>query len=83
MMHHLANARSVTSHVGSMYRTSFFLAFGGTGKAIVHRIGCINTIYISYTLQFQRYSPDNILLVKITTARSNQGHTMILHTFSP
>ena len=29
-----------------------------------------------YTLRFPRYSPDKILKVKVTTARSNQGVTM-------
>ena len=36
----------------------------------------------SYTLCFPRYSLDNSLYVKLTTARSNQGHT-ILHTILP
>ena len=36
----------------------------------------------SYTLQFPRYSPDKILEVKVTTARSNQGQTMTLHTYT-
>ena len=35
-----------------------------------------------YTLQLMRYSPDKILLVKVTKARSNQRHTMMLHTYT-
>ena len=30
-----------------------------------------------------RYSPDKILKFKVTRARSNQGSTMILHTYTP
>ena len=30
-----------------------------------------------------RYSPDKTLKVKVTTARSNQGHTMTLRTNPP
>ena len=37
----------------------------------------------SYTLRFQRYCPDKILKVKVTTARSNQGHTIMLNTYTP
>ena len=36
----------------------------------------------SYTLQFPRYSPGKIFKLKVTTARSNQGHTMTLHTYT-
>ena len=36
-----------------------------------------------YTLQFLTYGPDKILKVKVTTTRSNQGHTMTLHTYTP
>ena len=32
-------------------------------------------------LQFPRYSPDKIFKLKVTTARSNQGHTMTLHSY--
>ena len=35
-----------------------------------------------YQLPTPRYSPDKILLVKVTTAKSNQGHTMTLHTYN-
>ena len=34
-------------------------------------------------LQFLGYSPDKNLYVKVTAARSNQGHTMMLHTYRP
>ena len=40
-------------------------------------------VTISYTLRFLRYSPDKILEVKVITERSKQGHTMMLHTYSP
>ena len=36
----------------------------------------------SCTLRFLRYSPDNIFKLKVTTARSNQRHTMTLHTYT-
>ena len=36
-----------------------------------------------YTLQFLRQSPDKILKVKNTMARSNQGHTMTLNSYNP
>ena len=53
-MRHLANAHSVTGPAGSIYRTSFFWRLAGpvapTGKAIVHWIGCINTIKIKYCI---------------------------------
>ena len=44
---------------------------------------CTYSVYISYTLRFQRYSLDNALKVKVTAARSTQGHTMMLHTHYP
>ena len=34
-------------------------------------------------LQFPRYNPDKILKVEVTIARSNHGHTMTLHTYTP
>ena len=34
-------------------------------------------------LTFPRYSPDRILKVKVTTARSSQGHTMTVRTYIP
>ena len=37
----------------------------------------------SYTLRFLRYSPDKIFKLKVTTARSNQGHIIMLHTYTP
>ena len=40
----------------------------------------------SFKLQYlmvPRYSPDKILKFKVTRARSNQGPTMILHTYTP
>ena len=37
----------------------------------------------SYILQFPKYSPDKILKFKVTTARSNQNHTMILTPTPP
>ena len=37
----------------------------------------------SYTLRFPRYSLDKIFKLKVTTARSNQGHTRTLHTYTP
>ena len=36
----------------------------------------------SYTLRFPRYSPNKILWGKVTTARSNQSHTMMLYTYN-
>ena len=36
----------------------------------------------SYTLQFLRYGPDKILNVKVITARSNQGYTMMLYIYT-
>ena len=30
-----------------------------------------------------RYGPDKIFEVKVTKARSNQGHTVMLHTYTP
>ena len=36
-----------------------------------------------YILRFFRYSPDKIFKLKITTERSNQSHTMMLHTYTP
>ena len=35
-----------------------------------------------YTLRFPRYSPDKIFKLKVTAARSNQGQTMTLHTYT-
>ena len=29
------------------------------------------------------YSPDKIVYVKVSTARSKQGYTMLLHTYNP
>ena len=45
-----------------------------------HPKKCTYQASTSYTLWFPRYSPDKILKVKVTTARSNQGHTLTLHT---
>ena len=42
---------------------------------------CSCQVTTSYTLRFLRYSPDKILLVKVTAERSNQDHTMMLHTY--
>ena len=44
---------------------------------------CPYQVSTSYTLRLPRYSPDKILQVKVTTARSNQGQTMRLHTYNP
>ena len=44
---------------------------------------CPYQLSTSYTLWFQRYCPDKILKVKVTTERSNQGHTMTVHTYNP
>ena len=44
---------------------------------------CPYQVSSSYNLWFPRYNPDNILQVKVTTTRSNQGHTMTLHTYTP
>ena len=44
---------------------------------------CPYQVSTSYTLRFPRYSPDKILKLKVTAARSNQGHTMMLHTYNP
>ena len=35
----------------------------------------------SYTVS--KMSPDKILKVKVTKGRSNQGHTIMLHIYSP
>ena len=43
---------------------------------------CPYVVLTSYTLQFLRYSLDTILKVKVTTARSNQGNTLMLHTIT-
>ena len=43
----------------------------------------VSRIHVYVDLHFPRYSPDNILQVKVTTARSNQGQTMTLHTYTP
>ena len=44
---------------------------------------CPYQVSTSYTLQFLRHSPDKILQVEVTMARSNQGHIMTLHTYTP
>ena len=44
---------------------------------------CLYQVGTSYTLQFLRYSTDNILKNKVTTARSNHYHTMLLHNYIP
>ena len=44
---------------------------------------CPHQVTTSYTLWFPRYSPDKILKVKVTAARSNLGHIMMLHTYTP
>ena len=38
--------------------------------------------YIRQPLHFSRYSPDKIFKLKLTTTRPNQGHTMMLHTYT-
>ena len=43
---------------------------------------CPYQVSTSYTLRFQRYTADKILYIKVSTARSNQGHTMMLHTYN-
>ena len=40
-------------------------------------------ISTSYSLWFLRISADKILTFKVTTAKSNQGHTMTVHTYTP
>ena len=55
-MRHLANAHSVTVPAGSIYRTLFWRLAGLvalTGKAIVHWIGCINAIKVSFKGRFK------------------------------
>ena len=37
----------------------------------------------SYTLRFVRYSSDKIFKFQVTSARSNQGHTKMLQTYTP
>ena len=39
----------------------------------------------SYTLRFHSYSPDKFFKTKVTMKdhRSNQGHTVMLHTYNP
>ena len=44
---------------------------------------CPYQVSTCYTLPFPRYSLDKILKVKVTTTRSNQGHTMAVHTYNP
>ena len=36
-----------------------------------------------YTLFNQRYNPKKILKLMVTMTRSNQGHSMTLHTYTP
>ena len=43
---------------------------------------CPYQVSTSYTLRFPRYRPDKIFKFKVTTARSNQGQTMMLHTYT-
>ena len=43
---------------------------------------CPYQVLTTYTLQFLRYNPDKIFKLKVTTARSNQDQTMMLHTFT-
>ena len=43
---------------------------------------CPHQVSTSYTLRSLRYSLDKILEVKLTTTRSNQCHTMALHTYT-
>ena len=44
----------------------------------------VSTKYqLPQTLQFPRYRLDKILWVKVTTARSNQSHTMMLQNLQP
>ena len=44
---------------------------------------CPQQVLTSYTLQLLKYSTDKMFKLKVTTARSNQGHTMMLHTYNP
>ena len=44
---------------------------------------CDYTYTTNYTGCFLRYSLSKILLINTTTARSNQGHTIMFHTKSP
>ena len=44
---------------------------------------CLNQVSTFYTLRNPRNSLDNILKLMLITARSNQGHTMMFHTYNP
>ena len=44
---------------------------------------CPYQVTTFYSLRFLRYSPDKIFKAKITTVRSNQCHTMMLHIYNP
>ena len=43
---------------------------------------CPYKLSTCYTLPFPRYSLDKIFKVKVTSARSNRGHTITLHTYN-
>ena len=53
MRRHLANVHTVTGPAGILYRMTFCRLAGlvaPTGKAIVHWIGCINAIKLSFLI---------------------------------
>ena len=47
-----------------------------------HPNQCSYQVSTFYTLRNPRNSPDKILKLMVSTTRSNQGHTMTLHTYN-
>ena len=54
------------------------------GQTMMHTYNpwCPYQVSTFYTLWNQRNNPDKILKLMVTMTRSNQGHTMTLHTYT-